>query len=92
MCSSDLGRDGEETYDQAIEIEMQTAKQGVTDLANAIITGLEEVLKLPSPYPPEYREAFYKQARFMLGSEFEKMLTEEKVDELISNLKAKKVL
>ena len=40
--------------------------------------GLEDVIKMELPYPPEYQEMVYKAMRFSPGSGFDQLLTESK--------------
>lgn len=73
-------------YQKAIENELETVQRGVTNLAEKIIVGLEQVVQMSSPYPPEYRETAYRMARFTVGSGFEELLSDAMVDEIIKAL------
>lgn len=83
---------GDVSIERELDLEQQIVESGIYHLADEIITGLEQVLQLPSPYPEKYQQEVYQQVRFMLGKDFEKMLTEENVRATISTLSSKGVL
>lgn len=80
------------TYEAKIENELKTVYKGVDHLASKITEGLEAVLKTGSPYPAEYRETVYRLSRFSPGGDFEELLTDGLVDEIVENLKEKGTL
>lgn len=81
-----------EAYQKTIENELKSVQRGVRNLAEKIVDGLEKVVLIPSPYPPEYREAVYWQVRFMAGGGFEDLLTESLLEEIIEVLRGKDIL
>ena len=70
-----------------MQAELATAQKAVDEIAGEIIAAMEEVLKMGSPYPPEYQELVYEAARFSLGSGFDQMLTSIEVKKIIDRLR-----
>jgi len=60
---------------------------GADEIANKIIDGLEAVIKMKSPFPPEYQEIVYKASRFSPGSGFDQLLSENELAEIIQRLR-----
>jgi hypothetical protein len=52
-----------------------------------VITALEAVIQLKSPYPPEYQEVVYQASRFSPGSGFDELLTTSELTEIIERLR-----
>lgn len=75
------------TFETMIKAELKTIQKGVDEIAKKIIDGLEAVIKMKSPYPPEYQEIVYKASRYSPGSGFDQLLTENELDEIIHRLK-----
>ena len=70
-----------------MKAELATVQKSVDEIARQIIDGLEAVLKLKSPYPPEYQEIVYKASRYSPGSGFDQLLTESELGEIIQRLR-----
>ena len=75
------------TFQAAIKAELNTVQKGVDEIAKKIIDGLEAVIKMKSPYPPEYQEIVYKASRYSPGSGFDQLLTENELGEIIQRLR-----
>ena len=80
-----LGASG--AFQAAMNAELNAVQKGVDEIAKEVIDGLEAVIKMKSPYPPEYREIVYKASRYSLGSGFDQLLTEHELDEIIHRLR-----
>jgi len=70
-----------------IKAELNAVQKGVNEIAKALITGLDTVLEMKSPYPPEYCEFVYRVTRYTPGGSFEDLLTEKELDEIIHRLR-----
>jgi nucleoside 2-deoxyribosyltransferase len=75
------------TVEATLKAELNTVQTGVDEIANKLIDGMEAVIKKKSPYPPEYQEMVYKAARYSPGSGFDRLLTENELDEIIQRLR-----
>lgn len=75
------------TFQATMKAELNTVQKGVDEIAQKIIAGLEAVIKMKSPYPPEYQEFVYKAARYSPGSGFDQLLTENELGEIIQRLR-----
>lgn len=75
------------TFQATIKAELNTVQKGVDEIAKKIIDGLEAVIKMKSPYPPEYQEIVYKASRYSPGSGFDQLLTENELGEIIERLR-----
>jgi len=75
------------TFEALMTAELSTAQKGLDDIAKKLIDGLEAVIKMKSPYPPEYQEMLYRALRYSPGSGFDQMLTEHELDEIIQRLR-----
>jgi len=75
------------TFRATIKAELNTVQKGVDEIAKKTIDGLEAVIKMKSPYPPEYQEVVYKASRYSPGSGFDQLLTENELDEIIQRLR-----
>ena len=76
-----------DTFQATMKAELGTVQKSVDVIAKQIIDGLETVLKLKSPYPPEYKEIVYKASRYSPGSGFDQLLTESELGEIIQRLR-----
>ena len=76
-----------DAFQAVMEAEMNTAKSSVEEIANQVIAGLEAVLKMESPYPPEYQEIVYRASRFSVGSGFDQVLPVSDLDEILQRLR-----
>jgi nucleoside 2-deoxyribosyltransferase len=75
------------TFEATMKAELSTVQQGLDTIAKKLIDGLEAVIRMKSPYPPEYREMVYQAARYSPGSGFDQLLTENELDEIIQKLR-----
>ena len=80
------------TFEGALKAELKAVQKGIDEIARQIIAGLEAVIKLKSPYPPEYREVVYQAARYSPGSGFEQMLTEAELGKIVRRLRSNGML
>jgi nucleoside 2-deoxyribosyltransferase len=70
-----------------MKAELGTLQKSIDEVARQVITGLEAVIEIKSPYPPEYQEAVYQTARYTPGSGFDKLLTTSELDEIMQRLR-----
>jgi len=77
-----------DSIEESIAAELDTVEQGVHEIAHRLIEGLEAVLKLPSPYPEEYRELVYHASRFGIGAKYQDMMNEKELADIIQRLRA----
>jgi hypothetical protein len=70
-----------------MKAELGTVQRSVEETAKQVTTGLEAVIEMDSPYPPEYQELVYQALRFSPGNGFEELLTASELDEIIQRLK-----
>ena len=70
-----------------MKAELGTLQKSVDEVAKQVIVGLEAVIKMGSPYPPEYQEVVYQASRFSPGSGFDELLTTNELDKIIQRLK-----
>ena len=75
------------TVEATMKAELNTAQKGLDDIANKLIDGMEAVIKIKSPYPPEYQEMVYQASRYSPGSGFDQLLTEDELGETIQRLR-----
>lgn len=76
-----------DTFQATMKAELGLVQKSVDELAKKVIAGLEAVLEMESPYPPEYQEVVYKAARISTGSGFDQLLTASELDEIIQRLR-----
>ena len=81
------GMGDSEPFEAAMKAELGTAQKSVDAIAEQAVAGLEAVLELDSPYPPEFQEVVYQAARYSPGSGFEQMLTSSELEENIQRLR-----
>jgi nucleoside 2-deoxyribosyltransferase len=60
--------------------ELRTLQKCVDEIAKQIMAGLEAVIEMKSPYPPEYQGIVYQASRFSPGSGFAELLTSRAMD------------
>ena len=75
------------TVEATLEAELNTLHKMMDDIAEKLIDGLEAVLEMKSPYPPEYQEVVYQAARYTPGSGFDRLLTENELSQIIQRLR-----
>jgi nucleoside 2-deoxyribosyltransferase len=76
-----------EPLQRLMNAELGTLQKSVDEVAKQVIAGLEAVVKMKSPYPPEYQEVVYKALRFSPGSGFDQLLTASELAEIIQRLR-----
>lgn len=78
---------GSDALQGMMNAELGTVQKSMDVIAQQIIAGLEAVIQIKSPYPPEYQEAVYQACRYSPGSGFDKLLTASELDEIIQRLR-----
>jgi nucleoside 2-deoxyribosyltransferase len=76
-----------ETLQDYMNAELSTLQQSVDEIAKQVIAALDAVIKMESPYPPEYRELVYQASRFTPGHGFDELLSASELDEIIQRLR-----
>jgi nucleoside 2-deoxyribosyltransferase len=76
-----------ESFQITMEAELEAVQKSTDEIAAHIIAGLEAVLKLKSPFPPEYQEVVYRASRYCPGSGFDQLLTEDELAIIIQRLR-----
>ncbi len=76
-----------ETLKDLMRFEMSTLQASIDEIAGQVISGLEAVIAIPSPYPSEYQEMVYRAARLSLGSNFYQLLSTKELNEIIKRLR-----
>jgi nucleoside 2-deoxyribosyltransferase len=74
-------------FEAILEVELAAIKQGIDAFADMVVKALNAVIEIDSPYPPDLREALYEAIRFTPGADFDQLLTDENLGELIQRLK-----
>jgi nucleoside 2-deoxyribosyltransferase len=77
----------EDRFQGTLKAELGTMQKSVDAIAEQIIASMEAVIKMKSPYPPEYQEEVYKALRYSPGSGFEELLTESELEETLLRLR-----
>jgi nucleoside 2-deoxyribosyltransferase len=72
---------------EMMKAELGTLQKSIDEVAKHVIVGLEAVIEMKSPYPPELQEVVYEAARYSPGSDFDKLLTKNELDEIIQRLR-----
>jgi nucleoside 2-deoxyribosyltransferase len=70
-----------------MKAELGTLQKSVDEVAKKVITALEAVIKMKSPYLPEYQEVVYQASRFSPGNGFDELLTTSELAEIIQRLR-----
>jgi hypothetical protein len=76
-----------DTFQATMTAELGTFRKSVDQIAKQVIAGLEAVIKMNSPHPPEYQEVVYQASRFSPGSGFDQLLTVGELVEIIQRLR-----
>jgi len=76
-----------EPWQGLMKAELGTLQKSMDEVARQVITAMEAVIKLKSPYPPEYQEVVYQALRFSPGSGFDELLTTSELAEIIQRLR-----
>jgi nucleoside 2-deoxyribosyltransferase len=75
------------TLQEMMRAELGTLQKSADGIAQQIMAGLEAVIEMKSPCPPEYQEVVCHASRFSLGSSFAELLTRSELDEIINRLR-----
>jgi len=86
------GLDNSDTLQGLMKAELGTLQKSVDEVAKQVIAALEAVIKMKSPYPPEYQEVVYQAARYSPGSGFDALLTKSELDKIIQRLRKNNTL
>jgi len=87
LLAEELEAVGESMAFQAtMKAELNTVHKGINEISQRVIDGLEAVVKMKSPYPPEYQEIVYEASRYCPGSGFDQLL-EDELCEIIQRLR-----
>jgi len=70
-----------------MKAELGTLQKSIDEVAKQVIAGLEAVIKMESPYPPEYQEVVYQATRHGPGSGFDEILSSSELDTVLQRLK-----
>jgi len=81
------GLDGSDMFQAIMKAELSTAQKSVEEIAKQVIAGLETVIEMKSPYPPEYQEVVYQASRFSPGCGFDELLTASELGEIMQRLR-----
>jgi hypothetical protein len=81
-----------DTPQDMMAAELATAQKSIDEVAKNVIGGLEAVIEMKSPFPPEYQEVVYQASRYSLGSGFDKLLTTIELEEIMHRLRRKGTL
>jgi nucleoside 2-deoxyribosyltransferase len=76
-----------ESLQGLMNVELGTLQKSVDEVAKQVIAALEAVIKMKSPYLPEYQEIVYRAVRFSPGSGFDQFLKVSELDEIIQRLR-----
>lgn len=79
--------DNDDTLKDLMKCELSTLQASVDEIAEQVISGLEAVITMPSPYPTEYQDMVYHAARYSLGSGFDHLLSKKTLDGIIQRLR-----
>jgi nucleoside 2-deoxyribosyltransferase len=82
-----LAHGDSESLQGTMKAELYTLQKSVDEVARQVITAMETVIEMKSPYPPAYQEAVYQASRYCPGSGFDKMLTTSVLDETLQRLR-----
>ncbi len=70
-----------------MKAELGTIQKSLDEVAKQVIDGLEAVIEMESPYPPEYQEVVYQASRYSPGSGFSELVTKSKLEEIAQRLR-----
>jgi hypothetical protein len=79
--------DDSEPLQGLMRAELGTLQKSIDEVAKQVITALEAVIEMKSPYPLEYQEVIYQASRFSPGSGFYELLTTSELAEIIQRLR-----
>ncbi|NIM95076.1 MAG: hypothetical protein GTO18_15360 [Anaerolineales bacterium] len=76
-----------DTLQGMLKAELGTIQKSLDEVAKQVIAGLEAVIEMKSPYPPEYQEVVYQASRYSPGSGFSELMTKSKLEEIVQRLR-----
>ena len=79
--------DKRNSFEDIMKAELGAVQKSTDEIAKQVIAVMESVIKMKSPYPPEYQELVYKAARFSPGCGFDQLLTESELAQIIQRLR-----
>jgi len=82
-----LAHSDSESLQGLMNAELGTLQRSVDEIAKQVIMGLEAVIEMKSPYPPEYQEVVYQAMRLSPGSGFDQLLTTSELSEIVQRLR-----
>ena len=82
-----LAVDDSDIFQAIMKAELGTVQKSVDEIAKQVIAGLKAVIKMKSPFPPEYQEVVYKASMFSPGSGFDQLLTASELGKIIQRLR-----
>jgi nucleoside 2-deoxyribosyltransferase len=74
-------------FQATMQAELNAAYRGIERIAQKLIEGLEAVIKMSSPYPPDFQELVYQACRYSPGSGFDLLLTDDELLGIIGRLR-----
>jgi nucleoside 2-deoxyribosyltransferase len=74
-------------FQAKMKVELGMIQKSVDEIAAQVVAGMDAVLEMESPYPPEYQEVVYKAARISPGSGFDEVLTQSELDQTLQRLR-----
>jgi nucleoside 2-deoxyribosyltransferase len=87
-----LAHSDSKSRQELMNAELCTLQKSVDKVARQVISALEAVLEMESPYPPEYQEVVYQTSRLIPGSGFDQMLSECELNEIIQRLRRNRTI
>jgi nucleoside 2-deoxyribosyltransferase len=81
------GSGDSESLQGLMKAEAGTLQKSVDEVARQVISALEAVIKMKSPYPPEYQDVVYQASRFSPGSGFDELLTTSELAGIMQRLR-----
>ncbi|MEJ2597329.1 MAG: nucleoside 2-deoxyribosyltransferase [Anaerolineales bacterium] len=78
---------GSDTLQGMMKAELGTMQKSLDEVSRQVIAALEAVIKMKSPYPPEYQEVVYQASRYSPGRGFDQLLTTSELDEIMQRLR-----
>lgn len=76
-----------DAHEAMMKAELGTFKASVDAIAKQVVDGLEAVLEMESPFPPDYQALVYQAARLSPGSGFDQLLTISELDKILQRLR-----
>jgi nucleoside 2-deoxyribosyltransferase len=80
-------RSDSDSLQDLMKAELGTMQKSFDEVARRVIAGLEAVMEMKSPYPPEYQEVVYQAFRHSPGSGFGEIMTEGVLEGIFQRLR-----